>query len=126
MALKANRGRLRGHYANSKARGSHRSVARKPIDFKGVNHAARTILPILLARWLPQGRRVGREYVAINPIRPDRHLGSFKIVISGPRAGIWADFATGDKGSDVISLAAYLFGLSQADAARRIASMLGL
>ena len=39
---------------------------------------------------------------------------------------MWADFATGDKGGDVISLAAFLFGLSQAEAARRIAGMLGL
>jgi hypothetical protein len=115
-----------GRYASSKARGSHSFVSNKSIDFKGVNRAARTVLPIILARWLPQGRRVGREYVALNPIRCDQHLGSFKIVISGHRAGMWADFATGDKGGDVISLAAFLFGLSQAEAARRIASMLGL
>jgi hypothetical protein len=42
------------------------------------------------------------------------------------RTGRWADFATGDKGGDIVSLAAYLFGLSQSEAARQVAQMLGL
>jgi hypothetical protein len=50
-------------------------------------------------------------------------LGSFKINL---RTGQWADFATGDKGGDVISLAAYLHGLTQAAAAGKISEMLGL
>jgi hypothetical protein len=113
-------------YANSKERGSRSSVTTTAIDFKAVNRTATKVLPIILARWLPQGRRIGREYVALNPTRPDRHLGSFKIIVSGQRAGMWADFATGDRGGDVISLAAFLFRLSQTEAARRIAGMLGL
>lgn len=112
-------------YANRRARFSHKSYSRKSLDFKGINSAAVRLLPIILARWLPQGRRVGREYTALNPTRLDRHLGSFKIVIFGPQIGMWTDFATGDKGGDVISLAAYLFGLSQTEAARSIADMLG-
>ena len=39
--------------------------------------------------------------------------------------GRWGDFATGDRGGDAISLAAYLFGTSQSEAAARIAQMLG-
>jgi hypothetical protein len=42
------------------------------------------------------------------------------------RNGKWADFATGDKGGDPISLAAYLGGLSQSEAARRLAECLGI
>jgi len=42
------------------------------------------------------------------------------------RSGRWADFATGAKGGDVISLAAYLFGLSQVEAARQVAAMLAI
>ena len=42
------------------------------------------------------------------------------------RTGKWGDFATGDRGADLISLAAYLFRLSQADAALRVADMLGI
>jgi hypothetical protein len=67
--------------------------------------------------WLPGGRQEGEEWVALNPARPDEHLGSFKVNLC---SGVWADFATGDAGSDAVSLLAYLRGLSQADAAREI------
>ena len=80
-------------------------------------------MPTLLARWLPDGRVIGREYEARNPRRVDRHPGSFRVNL---RTGRWSDFATGDKGGDPVSLAAYLFGLQQADAARRLADMLGV
>jgi hypothetical protein len=46
------------------------------------------------------------------------------VVLVGHRAGVWADFATGDSGGDPISLAAYLFGLRQGEAARKLAEML--
>jgi hypothetical protein len=96
------------------------------INFEAINEAALRALPTLLARWLPGGKRVGKEYIALNPTRADRHLGSFKVVIVGHRAGLWADFATGDRGGDPISLAAYLFGLRQGEAARKLAEMLGV
>ncbi|MCB1393701.1 hypothetical protein [Nitrobacter sp.] len=93
------------------------------IDFARVNRAALLVLPSLLARWLPGGRREEREYVARNPRRADRTAGSFRINII---TGRWADFATDDTGGDPVSLAAYLFDLSQFDAARRLAVMLGI
>ncbi len=93
------------------------------IDFGKVNAAALSSLPSLLDRWLPGGRREGREYVARNPRRTDRTPGSFRINIS---TGRWADFATGDTGGDPVSLAAFLFDLSQLEAARRVAAMLGI
>ena len=93
------------------------------IDFVGINRAALSVLPSLLDRWLPGGRREGREYTARNPRRVDRRPGSFRINLN---TGRWADFATGDGGGDVVSLAAYLHSISQAEAARRIASMLGI
>jgi hypothetical protein len=111
--------------STSTTRTSHFRSTANQVDFEAVNRAAVLILPLILARWLPNGKRVGREYGALNPKRADQHLGSFKIVVSGRRIGMWADFATGDKGGDVISLAAYLFGLSQTAAARRLADMLG-
>ena len=41
--------------------------------------------------------------------------------------GRWADFALPDaRGRDPISLAAYLFDLSQVEAARNLAQMLGV
>jgi hypothetical protein len=93
------------------------------IDFDAINRAALAILPSLLGRWLPGGRRRGREYVARNPKRADRRPGSFAINLS---TGRWADFATGDRGGDIVALAAYLHDLSQGDAARRLAEMLGV
>ncbi len=96
---------------------------RSGVEFEHIAASALPYLPQLLSRWLPHGRRQGQEWVALNPRRADAHLGSFKINL---RTGRWADFATNDSGGDVISLAAYLFDLSQAEAARRVAHMLGI
>jgi hypothetical protein len=96
---------------------------KRHLDFKRVNSAALAVLPALLSRWLPTGRRQGREWVALNPKRADRRLGSFRVNMA---TGRWSDFATGDVGGDAISLAAYLFDLKQTEAARRTAGMLGI
>jgi hypothetical protein len=93
------------------------------IDFVAINRAALPALVALLDRWAPGGRREGWEYVVRNPKRIDRRAGSFRVNL---HTGRWADFATGDAGGDVISLAAYLHDLTQAEAARRIADMLGI
>jgi hypothetical protein len=94
-----------------------------PLDFAAINRAALAAFPAVLARVLPGGKRVGTEIVALNPRRADRRLGSFKI---NRYNGRWADFATGDKGGDPISLVAYLAGVLQGEAARLLARMLGL
>jgi hypothetical protein len=91
------------------------------VDFDAVNAAARANLLAVLERVLPNGRHERHEYLALNPRRADRHLGSFQINI---RTGKWADFATGDKGGDPISLVAYVENISQFDAALRLAQML--
>ena len=93
------------------------------VDFGAVNASARANLLAVLARVLPNGRRERREYLALNPRRTDRRLGSFQINIV---TGKWADFATGDKGGDPISLVAYVENISQFDAALRLAQMLGV
>ena len=92
-------------------------------DFDAINKAALAAFPAVLARLLPKGKRVGAELVALNPRRADCHLGSFKV---NRYNGRWADFATGDKGGDPISLAAYLASTSQGEAARLLARMLGI
>jgi hypothetical protein len=91
------------------------------VNFGKINLAARASLQSIVQRWLPDGRRVGAEYIARNPTRADRHMGSFKINLT---SGRWADFATGDAGGDPVSLAAYLGNLSQRDAAIALARML--
>ena len=66
---------------------------------------------------------MGREYVALNPRRADKRLGSFKI---NTVSGAWQDFATKDRGGDPVSLAAYLAGKNQVEAALQLATMLGI
>jgi hypothetical protein len=97
---------------------------RRPINFAKVNGAAIAVLPSLVNRWLPGGRIEGNEYVVRNPRRADRRVGSFKVNL---RTGRWSDFAVKDAaGGDPVSLAAYLAGISQIEAAERVAQMLGV
>ncbi|WP_212372983.1 hypothetical protein [Acetobacter persici] len=94
------------------------------IDFPAVNRAALGALPALLGRWLPDGKKQGHEWVARNPKRGDRKPGSFSVNLN---TGRWADFAEAEaRGGDVISLAAYLAGVTQYEAACELAKMLGL
>jgi hypothetical protein len=93
------------------------------LDFAAINQAALAAFPAVLNRLLPRGKTVGREIVAFNPRRADRNLGSFKV---NRFNGKWCDFATGDKGGDPVSLVAYLEGVSQGEAARLLAHMLGI
>jgi hypothetical protein len=72
---------------------------------------------------LPKGKREGPEWVALNPTRVDEHLGSFKVNLE---SGQWADFATGERGGDLVSLYAYLKRVSQIQAARELAQRLGI
>jgi hypothetical protein len=95
----------------------------RPLDFDSINRAALAALPAVLNRVLPSGKAVHKEWVALNPRRRDRTLGSFRV---NRYNGKWADFATGDKGGDPISLVAYVEGVSQSEAARLLAQMLGL
>jgi putative DNA primase/helicase len=92
----------------------------------GIKHiAASSLFSIerILANWLPKGKQQGREYLAINPTRSDSKPGSFSINLD---SGQWSDFATGDKGGDLVALIAYLEGVKQSDAAARLAEFLGL
>jgi hypothetical protein len=93
------------------------------VDFAKINTAALADLLNLIRRWLPDARVIGEEIVAKNPTRADRRAGSFKINV---RSGQWADFATGDRGGDVVSYIAFIIGAGQVEAARRLAEVLGI
>lgn len=93
------------------------------IDFAAVAAAALSAAERLVPQWLPAGRRNGHEWVAPNPTRSDRHAGSFSVNLT---TGAWADFATGDKGGDLVALRAFLSGQTQLQAAREIAEDLRL
>lgn len=93
------------------------------LDFPTVAQAALRTAPGLLTHWLPGGRFHGAEYDVRNPTRNDQSPGNFRI---NTQTGKWSDFATGDKGGDLISLRAFLDGISQHDAAEAIAHDLGM
>lgn len=97
--------------------------APRSIAFRRIAEAALSRADDIVRRWLPDGRRTGHEWVARNPRRADRRLGSFKVNLA---TGRWGDFSTGDGGGDLISLAAFLHSLDQAAAAKSLAEMLGI
>ena len=97
--------------------------ASRKIDFRRVAHTALLYADVLMFRWLPDGKREGAEWVAINPTRADARKGSFKVNMT---TGRWSDFAVGAAGGDLVSLAAYLFRLKQAEAALKVAEALGI
>lgn len=93
------------------------------VDFARVGAAALAQAEPIVRGLLPDGRREGNEWVARNPLRPDRSAGSFKVSLT---KGAWADFATGDHGKDLVSLAAFVTGRTQAQAAIALAEALGV
>lgn len=72
---------------------------------------------------LAGGKNSGREYLPLNPKRDDHKPGSFSI---NRDKGAWMEGATGDKGGDLISLAAYLWDCSNMEAAERLGKQLGV
>jgi uncharacterized protein (DUF927 family) len=98
--------------------------AKRP-SFAGVKTAALKDIDRVLSHWLPNGKRVdgGKEYTAPNPTRSDKRAGSLKINLS---KGTWADFATGDKGGDLIDLVRYLDGGTDVEACNKLADLLNV
>ncbi|KHK02849.1 DNA primase [Desulfovibrio sp. TomC] len=92
-----------------------------PDSFMRVNASAFGRITELLPIWLPGGRQEGQEYVCASL---DGGQGrSCKVNLA---TGKWADFATDEKGGDLVSLFAAIHGLRQSDAAQRIAENLGI
>jgi uncharacterized protein (DUF927 family) len=93
--------------------------------FAEVKAAALRSISQVLAHWLPGGKHTdgGKEYTAPNPRRTDKHAGSFKVSLA---KGTWADFATGEKGGDLIDLVRYLDGGTDVDACNKLADFLNV
>ncbi|TNB77747.1 DUF927 domain-containing protein [Pseudomonas sp. Fig-3] len=92
-------------------------------SFADVKSAALKDIDRVLSHWLPNGKRVdgGKEYTAPNPTRTDKRAGSLKVNLS---KGTWADFATGDKGGDLIDLVRYIDGGTDIEACNKLADLL--
>jgi predicted P-loop ATPase len=68
-----------------------------------------------LREWLPAGRKLGQEYCVGDLGGSEGDSLKINIV-----TGQWQDFATGEKGGDLIALYAAMHSLSQADAAKAL------
>ena len=88
---------------------------------KKVSAAALGSVNAVLNQWVPGGKYQGHEYLPLNPKRVDSTIGSFSINVN---TGAWSDFATGDKGLDLVSLIACLESIPQGDAAKRLGAFL--
>ena len=89
---------------------------RGTVDFKAIAGALAARAEQLVPQWLPNGRRDGHEW----------KIGSLageagKSLSINLRTGVWADFASDEKGGDLLSLYAAIEGLSMLEAARRLA-----
>lgn len=88
------------------------------MDYKAISAAALPHLQDLALELDTGAKREGGEVQLRNPRRADRALGSFSVNAS---TGLWADFASEDEGSDLVSWWAHCRGLSQSEAARELA-----
>lgn len=85
------------------------------IDFEGLAASLLARAESLLPSWLPEGKRVGREYT-VGSLNGERG-SSLSINLD---TGIWKDFAGTDSGADLISLYAALNGIKQGDAVKAL------
>lgn len=71
----------------------------------------------ILKRLVGNGKIEGGDYVALNPRRSDKKTGSFRIDIA---SGKFHDFATGDRGSSIIDLTAFIYDCDLLTAAQKL------
>lgn len=93
----------------------------KRMDFARISAMALASSRTLLAQWLPNGKWQGREY-SVGDLSGSEG-DSLKI---NADSGLWSDFATGESGSDLISLFAAMNSLSQREAAEELAIALAI
>lgn len=96
-----------------------RDILTRAPSYDDVNGAALAQYPGLLEFWLPGGRIEGREYACGDLTGAPGQSLSINI-----DTGVWKDFATGDGGSDPISLFAAINNMTQGDALRELANEL--
>jgi len=78
------------------------------VDYEVIKNTVQADILGYVAKWLPDGKQQGREWVARNPKRDDNNPGSFSVNLD---TGIWTDFAAKGVGSkEITSLYHYLYG----------------
>lgn len=90
------------------------------IDFAALNAALLGSAEHWVALWLPGGKRRGREWVCGDLSGCEGTSCSVNL-----KTGFWADFQSGDRGGDLISLYAAIHRMNQGAAARELQQLLG-
>lgn len=91
------------------------------LDFEAIASAALLHAERLVASWLPGGKRDGHEWKCGSLAGDKGDSCSVNL-----KTGVWADFATEDRGGDLISLYAAIRQCNQGQAARDLARELGI
>jgi putative DNA primase/helicase len=118
---------LRSGLTSTQAKTFERSPANLPtkstaaIDFAGLNEQALQAFDRFIDWLCLEGEQRGKQFVALNPKRSDKSLGSFCI---NTETGIWKDFAIDTGGGDLVSLVAYIKDLTQGAAFRSLSGLL--
>ena len=92
-------------------------------DFREVSRIANGQALSLVSAWLPNGRFDGVNWCVGS--RDGEPGQSLKVAVKGEKVGVWQDFATDDKGADLIDLYQYLQNCQKADALKAVASQVG-
>jgi hypothetical protein len=85
------------------------------LDFDGLARQLLASAETHLASWLPAGRKRGNSWVA-----GDLSGAAGQSLKVNLATGAWSDFATGDHGSDLVSLYAAIYDLPMGDAYRHL------
>lgn len=92
------------------------------IDFKHIAELSLSHAEHWVPEWLPNGHREGQEWRA-----GDVHGSSGSSLGVNLKSGVWSDFASGEKGGDLISLYAAIYtGGDQLRAAKELEQRLGI
>jgi len=92
------------------------------VDISDIVDGLKARMRDLAQQLAPAGSMRGDEWIALNPTRHDTRAGSFCINV---RTGLWADFATSDRG-DALDFVRYCRGTDKAEAIRWAKTWLGL
>src|SRR5690606_9088889 len=95
----------------------------KKLDFKRISSLALAQAETVVSHFALDGKLVNREWVARNPNRDDASAGSFSVIVD---TGLWSDFATDEKGNDLVGYVACAQRLTQGDTYKALAHFLGV
>lgn len=99
------------------------TMSRPPVDVARINERALQVLPRLCRELLPAGAGRDDRYLTFSPYQDGEEITFLEIDLL---TSYWTDEATGDTGKDVVSLIGHLFALPRAEAALRLAHLLGI